>query len=147
VVILLGFGDSFIHDWETFMYQTFFKLALTGIVAISLSACTTSGGSDSSSGGSVAATAKSSARQQLSQAEVKSLYSGKTARGSGHSTTYKANGTWVNNSGATGRWSVTSNGTLVMTGGLNLRLQVFREGSRYYHRNARTGAGGYYSVR
>lgn len=129
------------------MYQTFSKLALASILAIGLSACTTSSGSDSSSGGSIAATAKSSARQQLSQAEVKNLYSGKTARGSGHSTTYKADGTWVNNSGATGCWSVTPNGTLVMTGGLNLRLQVFREGNRYYHRNARTGVGGYYSVR
>lgn len=123
------------------------RTAVAALAMATLSACSTSGGDAPSSGNGGAVAKKSTQqRERLSAAEVTSLYSGKTARGSGHSTTYKADGTWVNNSGATGRWTVTGDGTLVMTGGLSLRLQVFRDGNRYYHRNASSGAGGYYTL-
>jgi len=120
--------------------------ATIAVLAIAtLTACSTSGGNTPASG-SPAEKSSTKQRERLSAAEVTSLYGGKTARGSGHWTTYKTDGTWVNNSGATGRWTVTGDGTLVMTGGLSLRLQVFRDGNRYYHRNASSGAGGYYSL-
>lgn len=129
------------------MRHPLIKFTLAGIAVFGLAACSTSGGDTSVSASSTTAvTSKSNARERLSRAEVVAIYSGKTARGSGHSTTYNADGTWKSNSGATGSWSVTGDGTLVMTGGLNMRLQVSREGNRYYHRNARSGAGGYYSV-
>lgn len=129
------------------MRHALISFTVAGISVFGLAACSTSGGDTSASASSsIAVASKTNARERLSRAEVVAIYSGKTARGSGHSTTYNADGTWRNNSGATGSWSVTGNGTLVMTGGLNMRLQVFREGNRYYHRNARSGAGGYYSV-
>lgn len=122
-------------------------LTLAMLAVAALTACSTSGSNTSSAGnGSVTATKSAAQRERLSAAEVVSLYTGKTARGSGHSTTYKADGTWVNNSGATGRWMVSGDGTLVMTGGLSMSLQVFRDGNRYYHRNASSGAGGYYTL-
>ncbi|QEE43573.1 hypothetical protein FVA81_02775 (plasmid) [Rhizobium sp. WL3] len=127
--------------------KTLSHFAVALLATAALSACSTSGSNTSSEGnGSVTATKSAAQRERLSAAEVVSLYTGKTARGSGHSTTYKADGTWVNNSGATGRWRVSGDGTLVMTGGLSMSLQVFRDGNRYYHRNASSGAGGYYTL-
>lgn len=130
------------------MKNTLTAVALAGMLATGLAGCNSTSGSSSpqASAATPAAPQMTAKREQLTQAEVVALYTGKTARGSGHSTTYKADGTWVNNSGATGKWSVTSDGTLVMTGGMNLRLQIFREGNRFYHRNAVSGAGGYYML-
>ncbi|WP_321504956.1 hypothetical protein [Breoghania sp.] len=86
-------------------------------------------------------------RRQLTQAEVRKAYVGHTATSRSHQTTYKANGTWTNKSGQKGRYSITKSGLLVMTGDINLRLKIFQDGKGYYHQNARTGEGGYYSVR
>ena len=113
------------------------------IPLLGLPACTATDGGTTVSAEAPIATAE---RTRLSRADVLARYSGRTARGSGHSTTYNADGTWTNNSGQSGRWTVASDGTLVMSGDLDLRLQVFSEGNRYYHRNARTGEGGYYRV-
>jgi len=124
------------------------SLVVVGVASFGLAACSTSGGGENAASVSAASstTTKSNGRERLSRAEVMAAYSGKTARGSGHSTTYNADGTWVSNKGVTGSWSVAGDGTLVMTGGMNMRLQIFTEGNRYYHRNARSGSSGYYSV-
>lgn len=125
-------------------------LAVAGIALLSVSACTTAT-ETSGSGGASAPTptrtaAPSTERVKLTRSQVLALYTGKTLRGAGHSQTYRADGTWVNNSGRQGRWSVAPDGTLVMTGDLDMRLAVFREGNRFYHRNTRTGSGGYYQI-
>lgn len=86
-------------------------------------------------------------RKQLSQAEIRKAYTGRTATSRHHSTTYKANGTWTNKQGQKGRYKITKGGLLVMSGDINISLKVFRDGSGYYHQNARTGEGGHYSVR
>ena len=121
-------------------------LVAAGVMLLGASACTTQGGSAGSGSGSATPVAQSNERVQLSRSEVLSMYTGQTLRGSGHYQTYKADGTWVGNNGNSGRWSVAPDGTLIMTGDVNLKLAVFREGNRFYHRNTRTGDGGYYSI-
>ncbi|MEE4013356.1 DUF995 domain-containing protein [Roseibium sp. FZY0029] len=124
-------------------------LLTVSAVTVGLAACNTTTSSSSGNGSAEQAstnTQTTAKRVRLSRAEIIRLYTGKTTRASDHSITYKPDGTWVSDSGTTGRWSVTSDGTLVLTGGLNLRLQVFRDGNRFYHRNARSGAGGYYTL-
>ncbi|WP_321336021.1 hypothetical protein [Breoghania sp.] len=86
-------------------------------------------------------------RRQLTRAEVRKAYVGHTATSRSHQTTCKANGTGMNKSGQKGRYSITKSGLLVMTGDINLRLKIFQIGKGCYHQNARTGEGGYYSVR
>lgn len=131
------------------MRHGIFTLLTVITVTVGLAACnaTTSGSSGNGSAEQASTNTQTTAKRvRLSRAEILSLYTGKTTRASDHSIAYKPDGTWVSDSGTTGRWSVASDGTLVLTGGLNLRLQVFREGNRFYHRNARSGAGGYYTL-
>lgn len=83
---------------------------------------------------------------KLTQDQIAAAYVGKTVRSSAHSTTYLADGTWVNKSGQKGRYKITKDGILIMSGAFNLSLEVFKEGNRYYNRNVKTGEGGYYTA-
>lgn len=85
-------------------------------------------------------------RVKLNGQEVAAAYVGKTVSSRQHSTTYKPDGTWVNKSGQKGRYKISNKGILSMTGDINIRLEVFREGNRYYNRNVQSGAGGYYTA-
>lgn len=123
--------------------MTFKNIAQTlvvGMLASGLIACNTTTSKTQTT------ITKKSQKVRLNKQQIIKLYAGKTLRGNGHSTLYKVDGSWVNNSGKTSRWSVTSNGTLVMTGALNLSLAIYKHGSRFYHRNVKSGSAGYYTI-
>ncbi|MEO3388344.1 hypothetical protein [Mesorhizobium sp. CAU 1741] len=122
------------------------KLVATAVVSLALSACSTSSESNVTPSASAPAASAQAGRTQLSRAEIVDTYSGRTLRGAGHSTTYNADGTWTNSAGRSGRWTVSNSGVLRMTGGVNIGLQIFSDGDRYYHRNTSSGQGGYYTI-
>ncbi|MGX1306845.1 hypothetical protein AB7M35_001565 [Amorphus suaedae] len=85
-------------------------------------------------------------RVKLTQDQIAAAYVGKTVQSRQHSTKYLADGTWVNKSGQKGRYKITKSGILVMSGDINLSLEVYKEGDRYYNRNVKSGEGGYYTA-
>ncbi|NRA89331.1 MAG: DUF995 domain-containing protein [Rhizobiales bacterium] len=126
------------------IYKNITQTLVVGLLASGLIACNTTASKTQTA--VVKTAAKTVQKMKLSKKEIVALYAGKTLKGSGHSTHYKADGTWVNNSRKTGRWSVTADGILIMTGAVNLSLEIYRHGSRFYHRNIKSGSAGYYTI-
>lgn len=120
---------------------------LLAIIAasFSLTACTSTTDGQTPAKAEVSVSA-SNQRVQLTRAEILSTYPGKTLRGSGHSISFNADGTWKNDTGQSGTYTVTNDGVITLKGGLGLRLAVYKQGNRYYHRNVDSGAGGFYSL-
>lgn len=113
--------------------------------SLALTGCNSTSGSAPAAGS--AATAASTQRVKLSRAEILATYPGKTLRSSDHSITFNSDGnTWRNSTGQSGTYTVTDDGVITLKGGLNLRLAVYKEGNRYYHRNVVSGQGGFYSI-
>jgi type IV secretory pathway TrbL component len=124
--------------------KSFLPLAVVA-ATLALTGCNSTSGSAPAAGTQTAAAA--SQRVKLSRAEILSTYPGKTLRSSDHTITFNSDGsTWRNSTGQSGTYTVTDDGVISLQGGLNLRLAVYKDGNRYYHRNVVSSQGGYYSI-
>lgn len=128
------------------MTFSFLKIICVSALMFGLAACNTTSQTQSSNGSKITAS-QSNERVKLKRSQIIALYTGKRVQGAGHYQIYKADGTWTGNRNTKGRWSVTSNGTLVLRGDVNLRLAVYRKGNRFIHKNVRTGQSGNYRIR